>query len=271
MRDALLAIVFTGVCWWFGTGVILWLDRQSSRSFRWSLMGWSVLLLVSFWGVWQSMHSVSVASAYLGFASVIVMWGWHELAFLTGWLTGPRKRAMSPGVRGWVRFVQACGAVLWHELALLANLALLWWLQAEHPNHVALCTFALLWCMRLSAKLNLFFGVMQNGAQYLPAHLQYLASYFRCRRLTGWFVLSVSGAGVLWLWLIWQAQQGVVAVTTGWVLLATLLGLAIVEHLMMLLPWPLEKLWGWALGHAPAAASVATPMPTPTPALGTEP
>ena len=267
MRDALLAIVFTGVCWWFGTGVILWLDRLPARSFRWSLLGWSVLLLASFWGVWESMHSVSVGSAYLGFASVIVMWGWHELAFLTGWLTGPRKRAMSLGVRGWTRFVQACGAVLWHELALLANLALLWWLQAEHPNHVALCTFALLWCMRLSAKLNLFFGVMQNGAQYLPAHLQYLASYFRCRRMTTWFVLSVSGASVLWLWLIWQAQQGAVAVTTGWVLLATLLGLAIVEHLMMLLPWPLEKLWGWALGHAPVGAPVATP----TPALGTEP
>ena len=45
-----------------------------------------------------------------------------------------------------------------------------------------------------------------------------------------------------------------VAVTTGWVLLATLLGLAIVEHLMMVLPWPLERLWGWALGH-PAAAT----------------
>ena len=271
MRDALLAIVFTGVCWWFGTGVILWLDRQNARSFRWSLLGWSVLLVASFWGVWQSMHSVSVASAYLGFASVIAMWGWHELAFLTGWLTGPRKRAMSPGVRGWARFVQACGAVLWHELALLANLALLWWLQAEHPNHVALCTFALLWCMRLSAKLNLFFGVMQNGAQYLPPHLQYLASYFRCRRLTTWFVLSVSGASVLWLWLIWQAQQGVVAVTTGWVLLATLLGLAIVEHLMMLLPWPLEKLWGWALGQGPVAVAVAAPVAAPSAALGSEP
>jgi hypothetical protein len=72
--------------------------------------------------------------------------------------------------------------------------------------------------------------------------------------MTPWFVLSVGGASALWLWLIWLAQQGVVAVTTGWVLLATLLGLAIVEHLMMVLPWPLERLWGWALGH-PAAAT----------------
>jgi len=260
VRDAALAACFTAVCWWVGTGVILWLDRLPERSFRWSLLGWTALGLLGLWGAWHSMHSVSVGSAYLGFASVIAMWGWHELAFLTGWLTGPRKTPMSPGAQGWTRFVQSCAVVLWHELALLANLALLWALQGENPSHVALCTFALLWCMRLSAKLNLFFGVAQNGAQYLPAHLQYLASYFRHRRMTGWFVLSVSGASALWLWLIWQAQQGVVAVTTGWVLLATLLGLAIVEHLMMVLPWSIEKLWGWALG-----------TPRPAVPLGTKP
>ena len=256
MRDAVLAVLFTGVCWWFGTGVILWLDRMPARSFRWSLLGWSALLLLSLWGVHESMQSVSVGNAYLGFASVIVMWGWHELAFLTGWLTGPRKLPMSTGARGWQRFAESTGTVLWHELGLLANLGLLWWMQAGQPSHVALCTFALLWCMRLSAKLNLFFGVAQNGAQYLPQHLKYLASYFRHRRMTPWFVLSISGAGVLWLWLIWLAGQGAVAVTTGWVLLATLLGLAIVEHLMMVLPWPLEKLWGWALG----TASVTEPL-----------
>jgi len=267
VNEPLFAVVFAVLCWWFGTGIILWLDRLPASSFRWSMSAWSVLLVLSFVGIHHSMQVVSVGNAYLAFGCVIVMWGWHELAFLTGWLTGPRKVALDEGAQGWQRFAQAFQVVMHHELALVVNFAVLWVMQSNHPNHLALCTFALLWCMRLSAKLNLFFGVMQNGAQYLPPHLQYLASYFRCRRLTTWFVLSVSGAGVLWLWLIWQAQQGVVAVTTGWVLLATLLGLAIVEHLMMLLPWPLEKLWGWALGHAP----VATAVPTPAPALGTEP
>ena len=260
MRDAALAILFTGLCWWFSTGLILWLDRLPVHSFRWSLLGWSGLLLLSLWGVWHSMQQVSVGNAYLGFASVIVMWGWHELAFLTGWLTGPRRQALSAGARGWQRLREATNAVLWHELALLANLALLWWMQSGQPNHVALCTFALLWCMRLSAKLNLFFGVVQNGSQYLPQHLKYLASYFRHRRLTTWFVLSVGASCLLWFWLIWQAQQGVVAVTTGWVLLATLLGLAIVEHIMMVVPWSLDKLWGWALrSPQPAAAWRAEP------------
>jgi hypothetical protein len=51
------------------------------------------------------------------------------------------------------------------------------------------------------------------------------------------------------LWLVWQAQQGVVALTAGWVLLASLLGLAILEHVLMMFPVPLQKLWGWAMSH----------------------
>ncbi|MFM2261375.1 MAG: hypothetical protein RI959_51, partial [Pseudomonadota bacterium] len=167
VTEVVWACVFTALCWWLGTGVILWLDRLPARSFRFSLAGWTVLLALSFWGVAHSMQEVSVFNAYLAFGSVIVMWGWHELAFLTGWITGPRKTPLEAGATGWPRFVQSVQVMLYHELALLANFAILWWMQEGQQSHVAICTFALLWCMRLSAKLNLFFGVPQNGAQYL--------------------------------------------------------------------------------------------------------
>jgi putative photosynthetic complex assembly protein 2 len=247
------------MCWWFGTGVILWLDRLPPASFRWSLLGWTMLLILSFKGVYESMREVSVANAYLAFGSVIVMWGWHELAFLTGWITGPRKVALTENAQGWQRFKESVLVMLHHELALLINFGILWVMQVDQPNHVALCTYALLWFMRLSAKLNLFFGVPQNGAQYLPPHLVYLASYFRTRLITPWFVMSISAAIGTWCWLVWQAQQGAMAITTGWVMLATLLGLAIVEHLIMIFPLPLERLWGWAMGQT----SVETPLTTP--------
>lgn len=257
--DVVWACVFTAMCWWFGTGVILWLDRLPPASFRWSLLGWTMLLILSFKGVYESMREVSVANAYLAFGSVIVMWGWHELAFLTGWITGPRKVPLTEGAQGWQRFLESVQVMLHHELALLINFGLLWLMQMDQPNHVAICTFALLWFMRLSAKLNLFFGVPQNGAQYLPAHLIYLASYFRSRLITPWFVVSISAAIGTWCWLVWQAQQGVMAITTGWVMLATLLGLAIVEHLIMIFPLPLERLWGWAMGQSPVESALSTP------------
>ncbi len=257
--DVVWACVFTAMCWWFGTGVILWLDRLPPASFRWSLLGWTMLLILSFKGVYESMREVSVANAYLAFGSVILMWGWHELAFLTGWITGPRKVALTENAQGWQRFKESVQVMLHHELALLINFGILWMMQVDQPNHVALCTYALLWFMRLSAKLNLFFGVPQNGAQYLPPHLVYLASYFRTRLITPWFVISISAAIGTWCWLVWQAQQGPMAITTGWVMLATLLGLAIVEHLIMIFPLPLERLWGWAMGQT----SVETPLTTP--------
>ena len=44
-------------------------------------------------------------------------------------------------------------------------------------------------------------------------------------------------------------------ISTGWVLLASLLGLAIVEHLLMVFALPLQRLWGWAMGQRDALAS----------------
>ena len=260
--------LFALLCWWFGTGAILWLVRRPATSFRTSLMLCTVLLAFSLWTTQLSMQAQTVGNAYLAFASVIAMWAWHEVAFLTGWLTGPRRVPLEPGARGWRRFRQSTQVLIWHELALLLNFAVLLWMQQGQPSHVALCTFAVLWCMRFSAKMNLFFGVPEVGEQYLPKHLAYLGSYFRKGRLSAFFYLSVSASCALWAWIVWEVVSGRVVVSTGWVLLASLLGLAIVEHLIMAFPTPMQKLWGWAMSRSPSsdrlppsAASPAVPVP----------
>lgn len=248
--------LFALLCWWFGTGAILWLVRRPPAAFRRSLLVCSALLVLSLWTTHLSMQAQTVANAYLGFASVIVMWAWHELAFLTGWLTGPRRVTLAPGAQGWERFRQSTGVVIWHELALLLNFGVLLAMQQGQPGHVALCTFAVLWCMRFSAKLNLFFGVPEVGEQYLPRHLAYLGSYFRKGRLSAFFYLSVTASVGVWAWIVWEVVSGEVVVSTGWVLLASLLGLAIVEHLMMAFPTPMQKLWGWAMSRSATAERV---------------
>ncbi len=254
------AVLFALLCWWFGTGAILWLVRLPKASFSWSLPVFSVLLLLGIWGSQASMRGTGPGPAYLGFASVILMWSWHELAFLSAWLTGPRRSFMTPGAKGVQRFREALQVVLYHELALLANFLLLLWLQQGQPNHVALCTFALLWCMRFTAKMNLFLGVPEVGDQYLPGHLTYLGSYFRRGRVTGFFYLTMGGACLTWLWLIWQVHHGLVAVTTGWALLAALLGLAIVEHVLMVFPVPMQRLWGWAMSRGETPPNKLLPV-----------
>ena len=151
--------------------------------------------------------------------------------------------------------------ILWHELTLLLNFAVLLWMQLGQPNHTALCTFALLWCMRVSAKLNLFIGIPLHGEHYLPDHLKYLATYFRCAQPGTWFMTSVSLASGLWVWLLWSGWHAHETLSASWLLLASLLGLAILEHLVMVVPWSMEKIWGWAMGHP-------TPLPHEPAKLG---
>jgi putative photosynthetic complex assembly protein 2 len=258
--------LFALLCWWFGTGAILWLVRRPASSFRVSVLVCTALLVFSLWTTQRSMQAQTVDNAYLAFASVIAMWAWHEVAFLTGWLTGPRRVPLEPGVRGWQRFSQSTQVVIWHELALLLNFAVLVWMQQGQPSHVALCTFAVLWCMRFSAKMNLFFGVPEVGEQFLPKHLAYLGSYFRKGRLSAFFYVSVGASCAVWAWIVWEVVSGRVVVSTGWVLLASLLGLAIVEHLIMAFPTPMQKLWGWAMSRSPSSdrpTSAAAPSATP--------
>ena len=103
MADALMTVIapalFALLCWWFGTGAILWLVRRPPVTFAWSMAGLTVLLGASFWTARISMRDPSEQGAYLAFASVIVMWAWHEMAFLTGWLAGPRRRALDAGMK----------------------------------------------------------------------------------------------------------------------------------------------------------------------------
>jgi putative photosynthetic complex assembly protein 2 len=247
VSDTLLAAAFAIFCWWSGTGAILWLDRQGGAVARWCLPAFSVLMGLSFWGVSVSMSASDSSHAYLGFASTIVMWGWHELAFLSGWLSGPRRVAMSVDARGWQRLRESVATLLWHELTLIFNFSLLVWMQSGQPNHTALCTFALLWCMRVSAKVNLFVGIPMHGEQYLPSHLKYLASYFRCAQPGIWFMASVGCATGFWFWLLWSGWHAHETLSANWLLLASLLGLAILEHLVMVMPWSMEKIWGWAM------------------------
>ena len=260
-----LAVLVAVASWWLGTGVILWLVRLPTRLFRTSMGGLTVLLVLSLAGTTWSMRQLSVAADYVGFISVILMWSWHEMAFLSGWVTGPRRVPQESGAIGWRRFSLAVQALLYHELALLLNFVVLCLMQIGQPNHVALCTFALLWCMRLSSKLNLYCGVPHVGEQYLPSHLAYMASYFRKSSVTGCFYLTMTVSSGTWLWLVLQAQRGAVDVSTGWVLLASLLGLAIIEHVLMVFALPLQRLWGWAMRHR------SSPTVAPAPGLPTHP
>ena len=92
----------------------------------------------------------------------------------------------------------ATRAVIYHELALLGGGALLLAFTWGAVNHVGGYTYLVLWIMRLSAKLNLFFGVRNTYSHFLPPHMAYLGTYFRQRNSIGkFFTVSVAMAATL--------------------------------------------------------------------------
>jgi putative photosynthetic complex assembly protein 2 len=101
--------------------------------------------------------------------------------------------------------------------------------------------------MRVSAKVNLFLGVRNLSLEFLPAHLSYLGSYFRKRRFNGLMPWSLRAGGVCAAWLVDAAAAAAPGQRTALLLLASLLALALLEHLMMVLPLQPAALWRWAL------------------------
>ncbi len=242
-----LPIVFAVFIWWFSTGLILWLDGLPRTTFRWSLVVSSALAIAGLAGLVHTAGKSDVASAYCAFTCALLVWGWHELSFLTGWITGPRKTGSPPGASEDTRFLHAVQAILWHELGILAAGMVIVAITWNEPNQVGTWTFLVLWIMRTSSKLNLFLGVRNFSEEFLPAHLLYLKSFFRRRAMNLLFPLSVTAATVV-AWRIYAAAlEAGPAASTGLLLVDTMLVLAIVEHWLLVLPIPATALWRWAM------------------------
>lgn len=249
MTDTFVALGFAIFIWWFSTGIVILLNRMSRTAVTMSLVISSALGLGSLVGLSHTAQQTGVTGAYCAFTCALLAWGWNELSFLTGWITGPQKTAIVKSTTGWPRFVASFNAVVWHEMAILSVGLAIVVITWDAPNQVGTGTYLVLWIMRTSAKLNLFFGVRNLSEEFLPAHLAYLESFFKRRRMNAFFPFAVASASAcLWL-LVDFANQTIAtpAQVVGAVLVGTMLALAIVEHLMLVLPLDTTALWRWAI------------------------
>jgi putative photosynthetic complex assembly protein 2 len=245
------------MAWFFATGAILWLDRRPEESWGASMLGATVASGFAFAAVLISAESGSVAAAYAGFVATILLWGWHEMSFLMGFVTGPRREACPPDATGWQRFKLATATLIHHEIALALTALVLVVVTWGQPNQIAAWTFLLLFGMRLSTKFNIFLGVPQFSDEMLPDHLSYLRTYFRESRgnpLLPWSALASLGVTGLLAWLAVQAPAGSGA-QVQYQLLAALSLLGVVEHAFLLLPVRDSALWTWLVDRGGSGSS----------------
>ncbi|PZX16550.1 putative photosynthetic complex assembly protein 2 [Palleronia aestuarii] len=234
--------------WWFSTGAILWAvkraDGGSAGAHGRVVLAALPLLILGFAGVIVTRGGTGTGEIYGAFAAALAVWGWIELAFLTGFVTGPNRGTMRLCVTEGQRFRAAWGAVAWHELLLAAGLLALLALTWGAENDLALRTYAVLFAARISAKLNIFLGVPRINTEFLPRPLAHLPSYFRMGPPSWLFPLSIL---VLTLAVFCWIERLAVTGELGFALLLTLTALALLEHWLMVLPLPDAKLWRWMI------------------------
>lgn len=277
MLDYGLPVLFVLFAWWFLTGAVLYIIGLPRTTVRWSMAGASIVALGALATLWQTAGDTSPAAAYTAFMAALLVWGWHEMSFLTGVVTGPRTTEAPRRVRGRAGLWPAIETLLYHEVAILLTGLVLFAMLWGSPNEVGLWTFVILWVMRISAKLNVYLGVPNLTEEFLPTHLTYLKSYFCRRSMNLLFPLSVTLSTIAtWVLITEAGTAGGAFEQTAATFLATLMALALIEHWFLVVPLPSAALWSWGLwsregeensdaGAGSAMARAAVPVKTDPP------
>lgn len=230
--------------WWFSTGIILALGRWTRKTPLLGLVLAGLIAIAAFAWIIVARGADHVYVVYASFTAAILIWGWHELAFLSGFVTGPRKQHCPEGATGLIRFRYAFETVLFHEFALLVTAMAIAFATLGAVDLTALGTFTILWLMRISAKLNLYFGAPNASTDMLPDQLNYLKSYFGKGSVGLCFALTVTLATLAFAYFVAQAafaQEQAKLVQAS--LYASLLALAILEHWFFVLNFNEASLW----------------------------
>lgn len=248
------SMLLTVVLWWGSTAVIARLIVGNPERYPVLLRIFATIGATGFAVILATREVNSTASAVAALLAALAVWSWIEVTFLTGKITGltGSKPANATTLRhGFVRHaISALAAILWHELLIVAMIVIVAVGTYDSSNDLALQVLLLLWLMRSSAKLNLFLGVRNLGEGFFPPHLQHLLGFMRQRRMNPLMPVSLLLAGAICGYfctaaLTASSTHDVAAAT----IIATLSVLALIEHLLMILPVPAETLWRWSLAN----------------------
>ncbi|MEM7519486.1 MAG: putative photosynthetic complex assembly protein PuhE [Pseudomonadota bacterium] len=256
MASPLTAALIALFAWWFFTGVILLLVRRADGgdavahgrnvflSIPLSALGVAGLVITS--------TELTTFNVYAGFISTLLIWGWIELAFLAGVITGPERQPCPAGLRGTDRFNKAWLTVSYHELLLLFALLIITVITTHAENTIGFWSYGVLFVARISAKLNLFFGVPRINTEFVPRPLEHIKSYFRQGPITLAFPIGVTALSVMAaIFAEAMFSADTAPAVTGYALLTALAVLATLEHWLMVVPLPDAKLWRWMLPAPP--------------------
>jgi len=248
--------------WWASTGVVLRFNRLHGRHYGQTMLATSIVAVLGLALVQATAHKTSLGAQLLAFCGMLALWAWMEVSYYLGYLTGLSERPCPPGTRLGHRFLLAVQASLYHELAVIAGAVVILLLSWNAPNQTAFWCYCVLWLMRWSTKLNIFFGVSNINEGWLPPRLRYLGSFYEKRAMNVLFPLSVTTATLVLAAVLFAIPSAPPALQVSYTLVATLLALGLLEHWFLVIPLPNAELWEPVFGRD--ADSSAAPQDAET-------
>ena len=249
-----LVAAFTALfIWWFLTGLILFIvkkvDNISDKAHIPTTLILSPVIFLGIYLYFNSLSNLTLSSIYCAFFGSLLIWAWFELAFLSGFITGPSKQICPKGISQMKRFGYALSNIVYSEAILLLSLLIMVYFSIGAENLFGLWTFGILFFARICAKLNLFLGVPSINTEFLPSPVMHLASYFRVGSTSWFFPVSISLISFTLFFLVDKIfdANNQVPTTVGYTLLASLTTLALIEHWFMVVPVRDAELWKWML------------------------
>ena len=244
-----ISFFVAALLWWLMTGLALMSVHQSRQTQRIIFALVTVATGGALFLVESNAAGATTLSTITGFAMGLGIWGWLELSYLMGYITGPVKAPATIGApRSQVRrFQQALGTTIYHELLVVTVVGWVCVLGAGLPNPTIQNTLAVLWLMRWSTKLNLFFGVRHFNSEWLPAHMRYITSFLGPDK-NNWFtvVSTLLAAYCTYLLFFFGLAATEPAMGLSLFLIAWLAALAVLEHCFLMIPMGETALWRWA-------------------------
>ncbi len=244
-----LPAIFVLFIWWFSTGAVIYLNNLPKYTYRWSFLGATFVLAASVYGLYETSHSDTIASAYLSFTFGLLAWAWTQFTFYTGLITGPRTTPCPSSCKGPLHFWHAAETSLYHEITAALLGVVICFMTMNGTNHVGSWTYTIIWLMHSSAKVNAVLGVRNLNDHFFPEQLRYLTSFLKKRPMNLLFPVSITVSTVAIAVLVHKAMEiqddpfQLLAFTFYIVILA----LGIIEHWFLVLPIPAEALWNWSV------------------------
>ncbi len=177
MKQTARAIGIVILFWWAATGVIIAMQANAATRFI-GLIVATVLAVVGVAELRAVRDDVSPSGIRRAFLGGAMLWAWVSASFYGGYITGMHPTGPVAAAPSWAAVWPAIAATLVSDAAALLILIGGFVGDRDAKNRTGIWTLALFWGVQQVAKLNVFFGVENPAANFLPPHLSYLRQFF---------------------------------------------------------------------------------------------